>query len=224
MAGALGLRFYPGVPLTTPDGYNLGTLCVIAKIPRTVSEADVATLADLAAMVVDELELRRAVRRTVEVEQELRRQAKQFSVALQTSLLPCPPAIPGAEIGALFRPAGGAQVGGDFYDLFPLSTETWAIVIGDVRSKGPLAASRSALARYSLRGAAVHGEDSPADTLQRVNQAMLAGRSPRRLVLHSRVRTGKPRAGEAPSSVVERLASVININDDDAAILTLRAI
>jgi sigma-B regulation protein RsbU (phosphoserine phosphatase) len=37
-----------------------------------------------------------------------------------------------------------------------------------------VAASRSALARYSRRGAAVHG-DSPAATLQRVNQALLAG-------------------------------------------------
>ena len=74
----------------------------------------------------------------------------------------------------MFRPAGGAQVGGDFYDLFPVTAFTWAVVIGDVCGKGPLAASRSTLARYSLRGAAVHG-DSPAATLHRVNQAILAG-------------------------------------------------
>jgi sigma-B regulation protein RsbU (phosphoserine phosphatase) len=175
VAGALGLRFYLGVPLTTDDGYNLGTLCVIDHKPRTVSDKDVATLRDLAAMVVAELELRRATRRTVEMEQQLRHQAEMFSAALQTSLLPpCLPTIPGAAIAALFRPAGGALVGGDFYDLFPVTARTWGIVIGDVCGKGPLAASRSNLARYSLRGAAVHG-DSPAQTLQRVNQALLAG-------------------------------------------------
>lgn len=175
VAGGLGLRFYLGVPLATPEGYNLGTLCVIDKKPRPVSEADIATLTDLAGMVVDELELRRTARRTVGREQKLRRQAEEFSAALEASLLPpCLPAIPGVEIAALFRPAGGAQVGGDFYDLFPLTSRTWAVVIGDVCGKGPLAAGRSALARFTLRGAAVQG-DSPADTLQRVNQAMLAG-------------------------------------------------
>lgn len=175
VAGALGLRFYLGAPLTTADGYNLGTLCVIDKRPRTVSASDIATITDLAVMVVDELELRLAAQRTIDVEHGLRQQAELFSAALQTSLLPpCLPTIPGLEIAALFRPAGGALVGGDFYDLFPVTPSIWGCVIGDVCGKGPVAASRSALARYGLRGAAVHG-DSPAATLHRVNQALLAG-------------------------------------------------
>lgn len=66
VAGELGLRFYLGIPLTTSDGYNLGTLNVIDLEPRNVSEAEIATLSDLAAVVVDELELRLATRRTFE--------------------------------------------------------------------------------------------------------------------------------------------------------------
>ena len=58
VAGELGLRFYFGVPLTTFDGHNLGTLNVIDFEPREVTEAEVETLTDLAAIVVDELELR----------------------------------------------------------------------------------------------------------------------------------------------------------------------
>jgi phosphoserine phosphatase RsbU/P len=175
VADALGLRFHLGAPLTTPDGESLGTLCVIDKTARPVSDKDVAVLTALAAMVVDELELRRLAGRTLELEQQLRHQAEELTTALQTSLLPpILPVIPGLDIAAMFRPADGAPVGGDFYDVFPVTLETWAFVIGDVCGKGPLAASRSALVRYTLRGATIHG-DTPAKTLERVNQALLAG-------------------------------------------------
>jgi serine/threonine protein kinase len=56
--GDLGLQFYVGVPLLTREGYNLGTLCVLDFEPRTVTEAEIATLNDLAALVMSELELR----------------------------------------------------------------------------------------------------------------------------------------------------------------------
>jgi serine/threonine protein kinase len=59
VASDFGLQFYAGVPLTTHDGYNLGTLCVLDFEPRTISDDQLATLEDLAAMVMSELELRR---------------------------------------------------------------------------------------------------------------------------------------------------------------------
>jgi len=62
VAGEFGLRFYAGCPLRTRDGYNLGTLCVIDKEPRTLTDEQVQVLEDLAAIVVHELELRLAVR------------------------------------------------------------------------------------------------------------------------------------------------------------------
>jgi eukaryotic-like serine/threonine-protein kinase len=62
VAGDFGLQFYAGVPLTTPDGFNLGTLCVLDFAPRTISEDELATLSDLAAMVMRELELRREMK------------------------------------------------------------------------------------------------------------------------------------------------------------------
>jgi len=63
VAGEFGLRFYAGSPLRTRDGYNLGTLCVIDKQPRALTEKQARVLDDLAALVVDELELRIAARR-----------------------------------------------------------------------------------------------------------------------------------------------------------------
>ncbi len=66
VAGELGLRFYFGIPLTTFDGHNLGTLNVIDVEPREVTAAEIETLSDLAAIVVDELELRLDARQQLE--------------------------------------------------------------------------------------------------------------------------------------------------------------
>ncbi|PTR16235.1 GAF sensor signal transduction histidine kinase [Nitrosospira sp. Nsp2] len=65
VAGGLGLRFYAAVPLTTTDGFNLGTLCVIDKKPRILGELEIENLRDLASLVMDQLELRLSAIRTV---------------------------------------------------------------------------------------------------------------------------------------------------------------
>ena len=67
-----GLRFYAGAPLIDRDGFNLGTLCLLDTAPRDPLTAEQqATLVDLAAMVVDELELRLAVRQIATVDAAL---------------------------------------------------------------------------------------------------------------------------------------------------------
>lgn len=68
--GELGLRFYAGVPLTTADSYNLGTLNIIDRVPRELSDDQVEMLKQLAHIVVDELELRLAAVRLVREAQE----------------------------------------------------------------------------------------------------------------------------------------------------------
>ena len=64
VAGELGLQFYAGVPLRTSDGYNLGTLCILDREPRTLSDHELTTLEDLAAIVMHDLEQRLESRRT----------------------------------------------------------------------------------------------------------------------------------------------------------------
>ena len=54
-----GIRFYAGAPLKTREGFNLGTLCVIDHVPRSIAARDRALLQDMAALVVNELELRK---------------------------------------------------------------------------------------------------------------------------------------------------------------------
>ena len=58
--GQAGTRFYAGAPLVTRDGYGLGALCVLGTEPRQASAVEMATLADLAAMVMAQIELQHA--------------------------------------------------------------------------------------------------------------------------------------------------------------------
>jgi sigma-B regulation protein RsbU (phosphoserine phosphatase) len=110
-------------------------------------------------------------------EQELFRE-KERATALartlqQTLIPPVVPDIAGLEVGAEYRPAGaGDEVGGDFYDIFQARDDDWVIVIGDVCGKGAEAAVVTALARYTLRAAAVQ-DSSPARALSLLNDSLL---------------------------------------------------
>ncbi len=100
----------------------------------------------------------------------------EIAETLQHGLLPAPlPHIPGWSLAALYRPAGAEnEVGGDFYDAFRVAGG-WMLVIGDVAGRGARAASITALARYTLRTAAVLTSD-PLVALATLNRALLARR------------------------------------------------
>ena len=175
VAGSMGLRFYAGVPLTTHDGYNLGTLCVLDFTPRLVTADEIANLEDLATLVVDELELRLAARQTIATEGRLRREAEELADALQATLLPPrAPDLPGMEIATRYL-AGqqGLKVGGDFFDVFRLASNDWGIVLGDACGKGARPATLAALTRWTVRASSVH-HFNPSRILRDVNATLLA--------------------------------------------------
>lgn len=60
VAGAFGLRFYAGAPLTTADGFNIGTVCVVDKVPRKFSEADYDLLARFAKSIMGTISKRKS--------------------------------------------------------------------------------------------------------------------------------------------------------------------
>ncbi|MFM9373823.1 SpoIIE family protein phosphatase [Streptomyces sp. Da 82-17] len=97
-----------------------------------------------------------------------------ISQSLQRSLLPPElPEVPGVEVEVIYRAAGeGNEVGGDFYDLFPIRDGAYGFAIGDVCGTGPEAAAVTGLARHALRLLAREGFGGPA-VLERLNAAIL---------------------------------------------------
>ncbi|TDC78071.1 SpoIIE family protein phosphatase [Streptomyces hainanensis] len=97
-----------------------------------------------------------------------------ISQSLQRSLLPPElPKIDGVDVEVIYRAAGeGNEVGGDFYDVFPIREGAYGFAIGDVCGTGPLAASVTGLARHALRLLAREGLGGPA-VLERLNTAIL---------------------------------------------------
>ena len=96
----------------------------------------------------------------------------ELVATLQQSLLPSTlPAVPGLDAAAHYHTASPDEVGGDFYDLFPLSQHRWGLFLGDVCGKGAHAATVTSLIRYTLRTAAVYDAD-PAAVLRTLNPAL----------------------------------------------------
>lgn len=151
------------VPLEV-QGRRLGALRFSFTEPRLFDSEErrfVVTLAALTAQALDRTQLQQA---RVDV-----------SRRLQRSLLPPElPTIPRIEVGAVYHPFGNEiEVGGDFYDIWPIADGTWAVAIGDAAGTGPDAAAITAMVRYTLRALTLT-TSSPKRVLQSLNTAMCA--------------------------------------------------
>jgi sigma-B regulation protein RsbU (phosphoserine phosphatase) len=156
--------------LRCADGTRLPVL-----VTATVKSGADGT-AQLIRVVVFDARERRAyeqelLRARKQADQE-RDRAKKLASTLQRTLLPpVPMTVPGMETAAYYHPASLEEVGGDFYDLFPLTGGTWGFFLGDVSGKGAAAAVVTSLARYTLRSAAVY-DPGPAAVLENLNTVL----------------------------------------------------
>ncbi|MGX1274489.1 PP2C family protein-serine/threonine phosphatase [Streptomyces phaeoluteigriseus] len=106
-----------------------------------------------------------------EADQE-RDRLRTLATTLQRTLLPPTLVnVPGLDVSAHYHLASLDEVGGDFYDLFPLAGGTWGLFLGDVCGKGAAAAAVTSLARYTLRAAAVYDPD-PVAVLGNLNTVL----------------------------------------------------
>lgn len=81
VTGPQKIRFYAGVPLKSPDGFGLGTLCVIDKKPRQLREDQKQALRILARHVETQLELRRHAKELAEARKHGDRQRAELARA-----------------------------------------------------------------------------------------------------------------------------------------------
>lgn len=58
VAGVMGLQFYAAAPLTSSDGYNLGTICILDKNPRILNGKEASILLHLSRIVMDHFEVK----------------------------------------------------------------------------------------------------------------------------------------------------------------------
>ncbi|MEU8396467.1 SpoIIE family protein phosphatase [Nonomuraea sp. NPDC048892] len=160
VAWPIGPETVLAFPLLT-QGRSHGALVIGRKEPTLPLE-----LADLLA------DLCRLVALNLHTAMLYARQATTSRV-LQRSLLPMRVApMPGLESAVVYEPAEeGADVGGDFYDLFTVA-DHWCFALGDVCGSGPEAAAVTGLARHAVRLLAKE-RYTVADIFGRLNQALL---------------------------------------------------
>jgi PAS domain S-box-containing protein len=137
----------------------LGALALFTDGTRVFDDEDLATAADLARRAALTVDNARLYQREHEVAE-----------ALQRSLLPDLPEVPGLDVAAKYLAGStAAQVGGDWYDVFRLPDGAVGIAVGDVMGHDLTAAAamgqlRSVLQSYAWQGSA------PAVVLDRLDQ------------------------------------------------------
>lgn len=159
---SLSLRSAIAVPIVKRGRILGGLQLVMTNDSRPYTDDDLALAHAVAARVGSTLENLR-----------LSEERRRVAAALQASLLPDElPDIPGVELAVRYWAHGdGVDVGGDFYDVFQVTSGVWALVIGDVCGTGPAAAAITGLARNAIEGAALHGDDH-AEVMTHLNERL----------------------------------------------------
>ena len=186
-----GVRSSLSLPLSC-DGHVIGGLNLYAEAPRSFGAASQDAAQAFARQAVVLL----GYLQQLHAERAARTQERDISAALQRSLLPTLPELPGIACAARYLVGSAhAQVGGDWYDLFALPDGAIGVAIGDVMGHDLAAAAAMGQLRSVLRSYAYEGS-SPSVVLDRLDRlvqdfdmAQLATAIYGRLVLDDRPST-----------------------------------
>lgn len=156
VTGRDNVRFYAGMPLTTPDSFNLGTLCIMDNKPRELSEAQKTALKTIGAQVIAQLELKMKIQ-LLDQEKEVIAQKNQaitdsirYAQHIQQALQP-----PQGFINDFFddfflinKPRD--IIGGDFYWMTEVNQKK-IVIVADCTGHGVPGAMMSMLGNTLLR-------------------------------------------------------------------------
>ncbi|MFC7258841.1 SpoIIE family protein phosphatase [Streptomyces lutosisoli] len=147
LAQHFGRQSWAFLPLTVA-GRTMGAWMAAFTYPVTFTPDERSVLTTVARM------LAQALSRAVAAETE-----RELTDGLQRSMMPTlGPQMPGMSVAARYVPTGGGlQVGGDWYDMIPLPTGRFALVIGDVQGHDVRAAGLMGQLRIALRAYAAEG-------------------------------------------------------------------
>ncbi|MDZ4064117.1 MAG: SpoIIE family protein phosphatase, partial [Coriobacteriia bacterium] len=166
-----GLHAALAVPLLA-RGRSLGVLTVFSSEPGVFTEEDMGllhTFASQAALAIDTADM----------------YGREHMVAsvLQSSILPeTLPEYPEIKSSSVYQAAGNeAEIGGDYFDLFKTPAGNIVLAIADVCGKGVVAATKTSMIKYTIRGLAATGL-SPARMVAQVNRMVAEGGAPSDIV------------------------------------------
>ncbi len=142
-------------------GRVYGLVSVNSSEPRAFGERELRLISELARHAQG------ALQNALRYEQE-RRIAETLQQALLAADLP---RVPGLQLAALYQPAAGSQVGGDFYSAWPLPGGRLALLVGDVSGKGVAAAGVTAMVRYMTEALSQHSGE-PAALVGELNEML----------------------------------------------------
>ncbi|MDG4790607.1 SpoIIE family protein phosphatase [Micromonospora sp. WMMD1102] len=150
------------IPLVA-RGQRLGTLAVGRHQRHRHDPDEIAVLEDVARRAALAIENAR-----------IHDERRKVAHTLQQSLLPpVLPVVDGIGFAAEYVPTGdAAEVGGDFYDVVPLTEDRWLVVVGDVSGKGVQAATVTGLVRNVIRVLVGDGRPLP-EALSRLNGTLV---------------------------------------------------
>jgi serine phosphatase RsbU (regulator of sigma subunit) len=158
-----GLRSAAIAPIRGPRAV-LGALTLgLSDRPGSFTEAELSLLEDIARRAGLALENARLYQRQ-----------RHIAETMQRHLLPQMPEVPGLRMAARYESASeSSQVGGDWYDVFPLADGATAVAIGDVVGHNIDAAAGMAQVRNMLRAYAWALQEPPSVIVERLDQAVV---------------------------------------------------
>ncbi len=145
----LCVRSFVRLPLREGVGQSAALVVAMAEAPRDWTPEEIALVESVATLA-----------RTAVADARVRLREHRIATQLQDALQPpLPAAAPGLALGKYYEAAlDEAGVGGDFFDVFPVSATCTALVVGDLSGKGLAAAAQVSTVRNMLRATLYLGQ------------------------------------------------------------------